>query len=111
LFKEELIFKIEAYCLKLSAIPPKAVGSIALFYPLNHIGEGVSSPEVEKFIRMCLDADTAEVLRNQTLTAKRIYDRLVPELSFPDSYSIERRAIHEMRAQYLSAQQNGYPTP
>jgi hypothetical protein len=68
-------------------------------------------PEVEKFIRMCLDADTAEVLRNQTLTAKRIYDRLVPELSFPDSYSIERRAVHEMRAQYLSAQQNGYPTP
>ena len=64
----------------------------------------VVTAEVEKFIRMCLDSDQKEGLRKQTHTAKRIYDRLVEELGFTGSYSIVRRVVHEMRAQYIPSQ-------
>jgi transposase len=64
----------------------------------------VVTPEIDKFIRMCLDADEAEGLRKQIHTAKRIYDRLVSELGFAGSYSIVRRVVHEMRTQYVPAQ-------
>ena len=56
----------------------------------------VVTPEIESFIRSCLEADRAEGLRKQTHTAKRIYDRLVSEMNFAGSYSIVRRAVHEM---------------
>lgn len=64
----------------------------------------VVTAEVEKFIRMCLDSDRKEGLRKQTHTAKRIYDRLVEEMGFTGSYSIVRRVVHEMRAQYIPSQ-------
>ena len=64
----------------------------------------VVTPEVEKFIRMCLDSDEEEGLRKQKHTAKRIYDRLVAEKNFTGSYSIVRRAVHEMKAKYIPAQ-------
>ena len=35
----------------------------------------VVTPEIEKFIRMCLDSDKEEGLRKQTHTAKRSYGR------------------------------------
>ena len=37
----------------------------------------VITPEIEKFIRICLENDKEEGLKKQTHTAKRIYDRLV----------------------------------
>ena len=37
----------------------------------------VVTPQVENFIRMCLETDKEEGLRKQSHTAKRIYDRLV----------------------------------
>src|SRR5699024_7335456 len=64
----------------------------------------VVTPEIEKFIRMCLDSDKEEGLRKQTHTAKRIYDRLVAEQNFTGSYSIVRRVVHEMKVQYIPAQ-------
>lgn len=64
----------------------------------------VVTPEIEKFIQTCLEADRKEGLRKQTHTAKRIYDRLVFELGFAGSYSIVRRVVHEMRTQYIPAQ-------
>lgn len=64
----------------------------------------VVTPEIESFIRSCLEADRVEGLRKQTHTAKRIYDRLVSEMNFAGSYSIVRRAVHEMKAQYIPAQ-------
>ena len=64
----------------------------------------VITPEIEKFIRMCLDSDKEEGLRKQTHTAKRIYDRLVAEQNFTGSYSIVRRVVHEMKVQYIPAQ-------
>ena len=69
----------------------------------------VVTAEVEKFIRMCLDSDQKEGLRKQTHTAKRIYDRLVEELGFTGSYSIVRRVVHEMRAQYIPLPKQTYP--
>ena len=64
----------------------------------------VVTPEIENFIHECLEADQEEGLRKQTHTAKRIYDRLVSELNFTGSYSIVRRVVHEMKAQYIPAQ-------
>lgn len=40
----------------------------------------VVTPQVENFIRMCLETDKEEGLRKQSHTAKRIYDRLVSEI-------------------------------
>ena len=65
----------------------------------------VITPEIEKFIRMCLDSDKEEGLRKQTHTAKRIYDRLVAEQNFTGSYSIVRRVVHEMKVQYILLRQ------
>ena len=64
----------------------------------------VVTPEIKNFIKECLQADQEEGLRKQTHTAKRIYDRLVSELNFEGSYSIVRRVVHEMKAQYTPAQ-------
>ena len=64
----------------------------------------VVTPQVENFIRMCLEADKEEGLRKQSHTAKRIYDRLVSEMGFTGSYSIVRRVVHEMKEQYIPAQ-------
>ena len=64
----------------------------------------VITPDIENFIHMCLESDKEEGLRKQTHTAKRIYDRLVSEMGFTGSYSIVRRVVHEMRAQYIPAQ-------
>lgn len=64
----------------------------------------VITPDIENFIHMCLESDKEEGLRKQTHTAKRIYDRLVSEMGFAGSYSIVRRVVHEMRAQYIPAQ-------
>lgn len=64
----------------------------------------VVTPEIEDFIRNCLEVDKEEGLRKQTHTAKRIYDRLVSEVGFTGSYSIVRRVVHEMKAQYVPAQ-------
>lgn len=64
----------------------------------------VVTPEIENFIHGCLEADQEEGLRKQTHTAKRIYDRLVSEQNFTGSYSIVRRVVHEMKAQYIPAQ-------
>ena len=64
----------------------------------------VVTAEVERFIRSCLEEDKEEGLRKQTHTAKRIYDRLVSEKGFAGSYSIVRRVVHEMKAQYVPAQ-------
>ena len=64
----------------------------------------VVTTEIECFIRSCLDKDKEEGLRKQTHTAKRIYDRLVSEKGFTGSYSIVRRAVHEMKARYVPAQ-------
>lgn len=64
----------------------------------------IVTPEVEDFIRTCLATDKEEGLRKQTHTAKRIYDRLVAEQYFTGSYSIVRRVVHEMKAQYIPAQ-------
>lgn len=64
----------------------------------------IVTPEVEDFIRTCLATDKEEGLRKQTHTAKRIYDRLVAEQHFTGSYSIVRRVVHEMKAQYIPAQ-------
>ena len=41
----------------------------------------VVTPQVENFIRMCLETDKEEGLRKQSHTARRIYDRLVTEIS------------------------------
>lgn len=62
------------------------------------------TPEIEQFIRMCLDTDKKEELRKQGHTAKRIYDRLVTEMGFAGSYSIVCRVVHEMRAQDIPSQ-------
>lgn len=64
----------------------------------------VVTPQVENFIRMCLETDKEEGLRKQSHTAKRIYDRLVSEMGFAGSYSIVRRVVHEMKEQYIPAQ-------
>ena len=64
----------------------------------------VVTPQVENFIRMCLETDKEEGLRKQSHTAKRIYDRLVSEMGFTGSYSIVRRVVHEMKEQYIPAQ-------
>lgn len=64
----------------------------------------VITPEIEKFIRTCLENDKEEGLKKQTHTAKRIYDRLTSELSFTGSYSTVRRVVHDMKAQYIPAQ-------
>ena len=64
----------------------------------------VVTPDIENFIRICLESDKEEGLRKQTHTAKRIYDRLVSEMGFTGSYSIVRRVVHEMRAQFIPAQ-------
>ena len=64
----------------------------------------VVTPQVENFIRMCLETDKKEGIRKQSHTAKRIYDRLVSEKGFAGSYSIVRRVVHEMKAQYVPAQ-------
>ena len=64
----------------------------------------VVTPGIEHFIRTCLEMDQEEGLRKQAHTAKRIYDRLVTEIGFTGSYSIVRRVVHEMRAQYIPAQ-------
>lgn len=64
----------------------------------------VVTPQVENFIRMCLETDKEEGLRKQSHTAKRIYDRLVSEMDFTGSYSIVRRVVHEMKEQYIPAQ-------
>ena len=64
----------------------------------------VVTPEIEQFIRICLDTDKKEGLRKQVHTAKRIYDRLVTEMGFAGSYSIVRRVVHEMRAQDIPSQ-------
>ena len=64
----------------------------------------VVTAEIECFIRSCLEEDKEEGLRKQTHTAKRIYDRLVSEKGFTGSYSIVRRVVHEMKAQYVPAQ-------
>ena len=41
----------------------------------------VVTPEIEDFIRRCLESDQEEGLRKQTHTAKRIYDRLSQALT------------------------------
>ena len=64
----------------------------------------VVTPEVERFIRFCLETDKEEGLRKQSHTAKRIYDRLVSEMGFTGSYSIVRRIVHEMKTHYIPAQ-------
>lgn len=64
----------------------------------------VITPEIEKFIRTCLESDKKEGLKKQTHTAKRIYDRLASELAFTGSYSAVRRVVHDMKAQYIPAQ-------
>lgn len=64
----------------------------------------VVTPEIESFIRTCLETDRKEGLRKQAHTAKRIYDRLVSEVGFTGSYSIVRRVVHEMKSQYIPAQ-------
>ena len=64
----------------------------------------VVTPDVERFIRFCLETDKEEGLRKQSHTAKRIYDRLVSEIGFTGSYSIVRRVVHEMKAHYIPAQ-------
>lgn len=64
----------------------------------------VVTPEIEQFIRMCLDTDKKEGLRKQVHTSKRIYDRLVTEMGFTGSYSIVRRVVHEMRTQDIPSQ-------
>lgn len=64
----------------------------------------VITPDIKSFIRSCLDEDKEEGIRKQTHTAKRIYDRLVSEKEFAGSYSIVRRVVHEMKAQYVPAQ-------
>ena len=64
----------------------------------------VVTPDVERFIRFCLETDKEEGLRKQSHTAKRIYDRLVSEAGFTGSYSIVRRVVHEMKAHYIPAQ-------
>lgn len=67
----------------------------------------IVAPDVEKFIRMCLNTDKEEGLRKQTHAAKRIYDRLVSEQNFTASYSIVRRVVHEMKAQYIPIYEPG----
>jgi transposase len=64
----------------------------------------VITDDVETFIRACIQEDAAEGLKKQTHTAKRIYDRLVADEHFTGSYSIVRRIVHELRADYVPAQ-------
>lgn len=57
----------------------------------------VLSSEVVAFIRDCLDEDTAQGLRKQQHTAKRIYDRLVAERDFAGGESTVRAKVRELR--------------
>lgn len=61
----------------------------------------VVTPDIEHFIQTCITSDAKEGLRKQTHTAKRIYDRLVSEKNFTGSYSIIRRVVHDLKAQYV----------
>mgnify|MGYP002409295983 CR=1 FL=1 len=57
----------------------------------------VITDEVLEFIQACLDADEHENLKNQSHTAKRIYDRVVVEKQFTGGESTVRRKVREMK--------------
>jgi transposase len=57
----------------------------------------VITDEVVEFIQACLDADEHENLKNQSHTAKRIYDRLIAEKEFSGGESTVRRKVREMK--------------
>ena len=57
----------------------------------------VITDEVVEFIQACLDADEHENLKNQSHTAKRIYDRVVVEKQFTGGESTVRRKVREMK--------------
>ena len=59
----------------------------------------VVTPEVRQFIEHCLDTDTAEGVKKQRHTARRIYNRLVEEFGYTGSESAIRAAVHEAKAE------------
>ncbi len=57
----------------------------------------VLTEETVQFINDCLAEDTAEGLRKQNHTAKRIFDRLVEEKGFVGGESTIRAKVHEIK--------------
>ncbi len=55
------------------------------------------TPEIKDFIQACLDEDAALHLRKQFHTARRIYNRLVEELSFTGGESTVRKYVGELK--------------
>ena len=53
----------------------------------------VLTAETVEFIQSCLDEDSNEQLKKQSLTAKRIYDRLVQETGFKGGESTVRAKV------------------
>lgn len=58
----------------------------------------VITPEVEAFVKCCLDEDRENNRPKQKHTAKRIYDRLCTETGFRGGESTIRRLVREMKA-------------
>ncbi len=60
-----------------------------------------SYARVKNFIQACLDEDATLHLRKQYHTAKRIYERLVEELSFSGGESTVRKYVSELKGSLL----------
>jgi len=58
----------------------------------------VITPEVEAFVKRCLDEDKETNQPKQKHTAKRIYDRLCAEIGFRGGESTIRRLVREIKA-------------
>ena len=65
--------------------------------PYESSGGRIITPAVITFITQCFDEDDSHNHNKQKHTAKRIYDRLVDELSFEGSYTTIRRIVREVR--------------
>lgn len=65
--------------------------------PYNQRLAQVMTDSVRTFIRGCLDQDEKENLPKQKHTARRIYDRLIAEMSFSGGESTVRRIVREIR--------------
>ena len=64
----------------------------------------VITDSVKDFIRSCIQYDIDSGLRKQVHTAKRIYDRLVDEMDFAGSYAMVRKAVHDIRTEFVPSQ-------
>ncbi len=69
----------------------------------------VITSEVKAFILSCFNEDSAENLKKQKHTAKRIYDRLVDEHQFTGSYSTVRETVRKLKTEYEIPGQSDIP--